>query len=172
MTALLISGYRSFELGIFEDRDPRVGIIKKAIKRDLSRFFEEGVDWLIFTGNLGFEYWALEVAKELQDSYDFSIATLFLFEDQGSNWNERNQEKLVKFKTVDFVKYSFSHYENPSQFKQHQNFLIENTQAIYLFYDEENETNLKYLNRHVVEEPNYQVFRLDFERLNEIAQEE
>ena len=69
MTSLLITGYKSFELGVFKDKDPKVNIIKKAIKRDLKRFLDEGVDWMIFTGNLGFEFWALEVAKELQKDY-------------------------------------------------------------------------------------------------------
>lgn len=31
MTAILITGYRSFEIGIFDHKDPRVSIIKQAI---------------------------------------------------------------------------------------------------------------------------------------------
>ena len=57
MTSLLVTGYKSFELGIFKDKDPKVTIIKKAIKRDFKRFLDDGVDWMIFTGNLGFEFW-------------------------------------------------------------------------------------------------------------------
>ena len=41
MTSLLVTGYKSFELGIFKDKDPKVTIIKKAIKRDLS------VSWMM-----------------------------------------------------------------------------------------------------------------------------
>ena len=77
MTSLLVTGYKSFELGIFKDKDPKVTIIKKAIKRDFKRFLDDGVDWMIFTGNLGFEFWALEVAKELQQDYSLKLATLF-----------------------------------------------------------------------------------------------
>ena len=80
MTSLLVTGYKSFELGIFKDKDPKVTIIKKAIKRDFKRFLDDGVDWMIFTGNLGFEFWALEVAKELQKDYPLKLATLFPFE--------------------------------------------------------------------------------------------
>ena len=80
MTSLLVTGYKSFELGIFKDKDPKVTIIKKAIKRDFKRFLDDGVDWMIFTGNLGFEFWALEVAKELQQGYPLKLATLFPFE--------------------------------------------------------------------------------------------
>lgn len=73
---------------------------------------EEGLRWIIFTGNLGFEYWALEVAKELQTDYDFQIGTIFSFETHGQNWNESNQVKLAAFKQVDFVKYAFETYES------------------------------------------------------------
>ena len=79
MTSLLVTGYKSFELGIFKDKDPKVTIIKKAIKRDFKRFLDDGVDWMIFTGNLGFEFWALEVAKELQKDYPFEVGDTFPF---------------------------------------------------------------------------------------------
>ena len=78
MNSLLIMGYTSFDLGIFNEKDIKVSIIKKTIRRKLINFLEEGLRWIIFTGNLGFEYWALEVAKELQTDYDFQIGTILL----------------------------------------------------------------------------------------------
>ena len=71
MNSLLITGYKAFELGILTAKDPRLPIIKEAIRRDLVRYLEEGVKWLIFTGNLGFEAWALEVAQELKTRYSW-----------------------------------------------------------------------------------------------------
>ena len=50
MTSLLVTGYKSFELGIFKDKDPKVTIIKKAIKRDLKRFLDDGVDCRVSDG--------------------------------------------------------------------------------------------------------------------------
>lgn len=171
MTAILITGYKAFELGIFNDKDPKVQVIKKAIKRDLIAYLEEGVDWFIFTGNLGFEYWALEVANELRKDYDFETATIFLFENQGDNWNDSNQEKLAQFKQADFVKYSYPSYQNPSQLKQYNQFLIANSDGAYLFYDSEHETSLKYLYQLLVDSDcNLQL--LTFDRLNEIASED
>lgn len=76
MTVILVTGYKSFELGIFQEKDQRIEIIKKAIRHDLIRYFDEGVDWLIFMGNLGFEYWALQVAKSSKRSM---ILVLLLF---------------------------------------------------------------------------------------------
>ena len=98
MTSLVIVGYKAFELGIMNEKDMRIKIIKEAVRRDLQRLLDEGLDWLIFTGNLGFEAWVLEVAQELREDYNFKIATIFLFEDQGKNWNEGNQAKLADFK--------------------------------------------------------------------------
>ena len=81
-------------------------MIKKAIRRDLESLAEEGIKWLVFTGNLGFESWVLDVANEMKEEYDFSLATIFDFETHGENWNEANQLKLSQFKQVDFVKYA------------------------------------------------------------------
>ncbi|HEO5080392.1 TPA: DUF1273 domain-containing protein [Streptococcus agalactiae] len=170
-STILVTGYKNFELGIFQDKDPRITIIKKAIDKDFRRFLENGADWFIFMGNLGFEYWALEVALDLQKEYDFQIATIFTFENHGQNWNEANKAKLALFKQVDFVKYTFPSYENPGQFKQYNHFLINHTQGAYLFYDSENETNLKFLLEMMEKKEAYDISFLTFDRLNEIYEE-
>ena len=51
MTSLLIVGYKAFELGIMNEKDMRIKIIKEAVRRDLQRLLDEGLEWLIFTGN-------------------------------------------------------------------------------------------------------------------------
>ena len=63
MVSVLVVGYKAFDLGIFGDKDQRLKIIKAAIRRDLIYLLENGMKWLVFTGNLGFEVWVLEVAK-------------------------------------------------------------------------------------------------------------
>lgn len=171
MTAILIAGYKNTDLGIFSEKDPKLAIIKQAIERDLKALIEEGVEWLIFQGNLGFESWCLEVAKDLQTIYPLQLACLFPFADHGSSWSEANQAILARFQQVDYVNHSFKSYENPSQLRQYQDFLLKNSQGIYLFYDREHETNLRYLDRAVSEKIGYWVKRLDFDRLNELVQE-
>ena len=79
MTSLLVTGYKSFELGIFKDKDPKVTIIKKAIKRDFKRFLDDGVDWMIFTGNLGFEFWALEAGERTSARLSFEVSDTLPF---------------------------------------------------------------------------------------------
>ena len=170
MVSVLVVGYKAFDLGIFGDKDQRLKIIKAAIRRDLIYLLENGMKWLVFTGNLGFEVWVLEVAKELQEEYNFQLATIFIFENQGENWNEVNQEKLANFKNVDFIKYAYPSYENPSQFRTYNQFLLESTDGAYLFYDEENETKLKYLYRMMKENEQYHIKKLTFDDLNELAE--
>ncbi|MFC4651766.1 SLOG family protein [Lactococcus nasutitermitis] len=171
MNTLLITGYSSFDLGIFDEKDIKITIIKKAVKKTLEYYLDNGLKWLIFTGALGFEYWTLQVAKELQADYDFQIATLFDFETHGENWNEANQAKLAEFKNVDFVKYAYPAYENPGQFRQYNEFLLENSEGAYLFYDEENETKLRFLIDKMRKTEEYELDFLNFERLQEIAEE-
>ena len=170
MVSVLVVGYKAFDLGIFGDKDHRLKIIKAAIRRDLIYLLENGMKWLVFTGNLGFEAWVLEVAKELQEEYNFQLATIFIFENQGENWNEVNQEKLANFKNVDFIKYAYPSYENPSQFRTYNQFLLESTDGAYLFYDEENETKLKYLYQMMKENEQYHIKKLTFDDLNEMAE--
>ena len=170
MVSVLVVGYKAFDLGIFGDKDQRLKIIKAVIRRDLIYLLENGMKWLVFTGNLGFEVWVLEVAKELQEEYNFQLATIFIFENQGENWNEVNQEKLANFKNVDFIKYAYPSYENPSQFRTYNQFLLESTDGAYLFYDEENETKLKYLYRMMKENEQYHIKKLTFDDLNEMAE--
>jgi len=170
MNTILVVGYKNFEVGIFSKQDPRLTIIKKAIERDLKRLFEEGVQWLIFTGNLGFEAWVLEVAIDLKKDYDFKMATIFLFENVGENWNEANRELLARFKQVDFVKYAYPHYTNPGQLKEYNQFLVDNEDGGYIFYDTENETNLNYLYKMMAEKDPFYVKRLSFDDLNDLAE--
>ncbi|HIY58835.1 MAG TPA: DUF1273 family protein, partial [Candidatus Tetragenococcus pullicola] len=53
LKTLFISGYRTSELGVFTEKDPKIQIIKKVIKMSLKTYLEEGLEWVIIGGNLG-----------------------------------------------------------------------------------------------------------------------
>lgn len=56
MHRLWISGYRSYELNVFGDKDPKIAVIKYALKNYLVNLLEEGqLDWIITGANLGVE---------------------------------------------------------------------------------------------------------------------
>ncbi|MEZ7600904.1 DUF1273 domain-containing protein [Streptococcus sp. 27098_8_69] len=170
MHTALVLGYSSFDLGLFNDKDIRLKIIKKAIRRDLEKMADEGLKWLVFTGTLGFEHWVLEVARDMKDDFGFQLATIFDFETHGENWNEGNQMKLSRFKQVDFVKYAYPRYEHKWQLRDYQQFLLENTNSSYLFYDEDNETKLSYFYQKMKEKEDYFIKKLTFDQLNELAE--
>ena len=170
MHTALVLGYSAFDLVLLNEKDIRLKIIKKAIRRDLERLAEEGLKWLVFTGTLGFEHWVLEVARDMKEAYEFQLATIFDFETHGSNWNEANQVKLSDFKQVDFVKYAYPTYEHKGQLRDYQIFLLENTDGAYIFYDEDNETKMRFFYELMKNKDNYMTKRLTFEELNEIAE--
>ena len=112
----------------------------------------------------------MDLANELKKDYEFQTASIFLFENQGENWNEANQAKLAAFKQTDFVKYAYPTYQNPSQFRDYNQFVIQNTDGAYLFYDEEQETKLKYLYQEMKKQEQYFIKKLTFDDLNEVAE--
>ncbi len=69
MSRLWVSGYRSYELGIFQSKDPKVTIIKEAIKQFICQRIDDGVDWIITGPQLGVEQWTIEVTLELKKRF-------------------------------------------------------------------------------------------------------
>jgi uncharacterized phage-like protein YoqJ len=170
MKTLLVTGYTSFELGIFRENDPKIAVIKRAIHDKLESYLDNGLEWLIFTGALGFEFWTLDVAKTLKKDYpDLQLALIACFADTGSRYNEANQMKLAQFHALDFVKFIYPTYENPQQLRAYNDFLIDNTDGALVFYDAENETKLHWLIDKMRETPDYALKQLDFEALQEVA---
>ncbi|MBG9367238.1 SLOG family protein [Streptococcus sp. NLN64] len=170
MATLLAAGYTSFELGIFGTKDARLPILKSLLKRTYRRYLEEGIDYIVFRGQLGFDAWSLDVLEELRaEGYDFQMACVFLFQDQGKNWNEANQAVLERFKGLDYVAAAYETYENPGQLKAYQELLLRHAREVLLLYDEENPTNLNYL-RIATQEKGIPLQLLGFSELNEEAE--
>lgn len=137
---MVISGYRSFELGVFQEKDPKIAVIKKVIKMTLQQYLDEGLEWVLIGGNLGVEIWAGQVVLELQKEYpELKLGILFPFEGFGEQWNEKNQQLLTELKTQANYVNATSHasYQNPSQLKNHTQFLLEHAGGAILVYDDE-----------------------------------
>ncbi|WP_338789344.1 DUF1273 domain-containing protein [Metabacillus sp. FJAT-53654] len=148
MKVLTISGYKSFELGIFKNDDQAVQYIKKAIEKSLLGFLEEGLEWVIISGQMGVELWAAEVVFNLQMEYsDLKLAILTPFLNQESKWNEINKEYYeFILSQADFVdSITKREYESPVQFRQKNEFLVSKSDGLLLLFDEEKEGSPKYL---------------------------
>ena len=145
---IFVTGYRPHELGIFNDQHPGVAIIKAAVENQLRMLLDSGLEWVVISGQQGVETWTAQVVIELQEEFPelkYSIITPFL--EQEKNWNEQKQETYMYLvNKADFVtSVTKRPYEAPWQFIEKDKFIIDNTDAMLLVYDEENEASPKYI---------------------------
>lgn len=141
-----LTGYRSYELGIFSNTDAKVAGIAAFMRKREIELLDEGYDWFIFSGQLGVEYYAFLEALKLKEDYPLKIAVMFPFHDFGSGWSEKNQAVLQHYKAdADFVGYvSKENYHSPSQLKRHTQFLLYATECAIVLYDDEVESKTKF----------------------------
>jgi uncharacterized phage-like protein YoqJ len=145
---LAISGYKPFELGIFKNDHPSVYYIKAAIKKTLIPMIEDGLEWVLISGQLGMELWAAEVIFDLKSEYpDVKLAVITPFLEQEATWSEHNKEWyksiLAQANFIDSV--TKKGYEKPWQFRMKNQFFIEKSDALLLFYDQEKEGSPRYI---------------------------
>lgn len=148
--SLYVSGYRPHELGIFNEKHPGIAMIKKAIENELRALIDDGLEWVVISGQQGVETWTAEVVIQLKKEFPqlkYSIITPFL--DIEKNWNEQKQEKFFYIQSqADFVtSVTKKPYEAPWQFIEKDKFIIQNTDALLLVYDEDHEGSPKYVKR-------------------------
>ena len=138
---IFITGYKPHELGIFNDNHVGIGIIKRAIENHLRTLLDDGLEWVVISGQQGVETWAGQVVLELKNEFPelkYSLITPFL--EQEKNWNEHKQATYSHIlQNADFVTIVTKRpYEAPWQFIEKDKFIIENTDAALLIYDYEN----------------------------------
>lgn len=175
---LAITGYKNHELGIFHDSHPGIPLIKKAIEKQLLLLIDEGLEWVIISGQLGVELWAAEVVLHLQQEFKMlKLAVLFPFLEQEKNWNDKNKEKLEEILLhagfVDSI--TKRPYESPIQFRLKNEFIIQKTDGLLIIYDDEKEGTPKYmLNQAKKEEEkrDYFIHRISLYDLQVMAEEE
>lgn len=141
---LLISGYRSYEMNIFNQTDPKYLYLREFLKERMTRFIEEGVEWFVIGGQLGVELWAGEIILELKEEYpNVQLAIILPYTSFEENWNEANQALFKKVThQADYVNFSSNKdYESPGQLKGNQVFMIRNTEGAFLIYDRMNEAS-------------------------------
>jgi uncharacterized phage-like protein YoqJ len=177
MKSIYITGYRPHELGIFNDSHPGVPIIKKALEQQLRRLIDDGLEWVVISGQQGCETWAVEVVWELKQEFEhlkYSIITPFL--EQQKNWNEVKQLKYDELiAKADYVTTVTKRpYEAPWQFIEKDKFIIANTDGMLIVYDEDNEGSPKYVLNLVekyMDNHDYELIRINAYDLQMVAEE-
>jgi uncharacterized phage-like protein YoqJ len=147
---ILVTGYRATELGIFSQKHPGIAIIKKAITKQLIALLEEGLEWVIVSGQWGVEIWAAEAALELKQSYpELQLAVITPFLKQDEKWSEEKRGIYNHvIEQADFVSsVTKTGYDGPWQFVEKDKFLLRNSDGLLLVYDEENEGSPKYIKK-------------------------
>lgn len=174
---LVVTGYKAHELGIFKDTHQGISIIKKAIKNQLLILMDEGLEWIILSGQQGVEIWTAELVLEMKLDYPhlkYAIITPFL--EQEKNWNEVKQEKYRTLLIQADYQTSLTNrpYEAPWQFVEKNKFFLRNSDGILIVYDEENEGSPMYIKKLAEQyesKQNYSIFIIDAYDLQTIAEE-
>lgn len=52
---MYFTGYKSYELQIFNEHTPEVTYLKKFITQKLIQYIEQGLEWVLIQGQLGIE---------------------------------------------------------------------------------------------------------------------
>lgn len=144
---LWVTGYRAYELSVFNDKDPKKLVIKHVIKEDLKNRCENGLEWVLTGGQLGVEQWTIETVLELKSDYpELKIALMLPFANFGENWQEDKQQHLMELKqAADFCgEVSRQPYSSPQQLKNYQTFMLSHTEGATLIYDPDYPGKSKY----------------------------
>lgn len=179
MLRLWVTGYRSYELNVFGEHDPKITIIKYALKQAFMQLLDEQqLDWIITGPNMGIEQWAAEVAGTLRANYGVRLAIMAPYENYTARWNETNQAAFVnRTKSADFfAATSNTPYQSPAQLKNYQRFMLQHTDQALMIYDPEHPGKPKfdYQSIQLYQEQakkDYPLKLLDFYDLEDAAQE-
>ncbi|SDH51704.1 DUF1273 domain-containing protein [Alteribacillus bidgolensis] len=147
MRVLAVTGYKPQEMGIFQPNANEITYIKKTIENRLIGFLDEGLEWIVVTGQPGVEQWTAEVVIDLKHSWDaLKLAVLPPFLEQESIWPEQAQERYQRIiNKADFTEaISKKPYDNPGQLRAKNDFIVMKTDALLILYSEEQEGTPRY----------------------------
>ncbi|QDP40420.1 SLOG family protein [Radiobacillus deserti] len=146
MKIVTVTGYKPFELNIYKANDPRIKIIKETLRKRLIALVEDGLEWVLVSGQMGVELWTCQVIMDLQATYDIKIGVIPPFENQESRWPESYQMEYEEISMqADFFQPLYqSEYKGPFQFKARDKWLIEKSDGCLVLTDEEFPGSTKY----------------------------
>src|SRR5690625_4530510 len=173
MEILTVTGYKPMEINIFNEEDEKIKFIKRAIEKRLIGFIEEGLKWVLISGQMGVEMWTADVVFSLKETYDVNIAVIPPFENQSERWPEALQYKYEELMmTADFFKPLYKGgYEGPHQFRARDMWLIDKSDACLVLIDEENPGSIKYFRNAVQSVEDYPMYTITPFDLDEVVEE-
>lgn len=175
MKVLAVSGYRHYELGVFSEKHPGIGYIKKAIEQRFREFLDEGLEWVVISGQTGVEMWCADVVFSLQEEFPhLKLSMLQPFLQQEERYNDMHKMKyeeiILLADHVDAI--TKRPYENPSQLRMKNDFIVRHTDALLVLYDEEKEGTPKFIVKSGQQKEGYPIFYITSYDLQSIVEEE
>lgn len=174
MKVLTVTGYKPMELSIFKPDDKRISFVKGAIEKRLIDFLEDGLEWVLISGQMGVELWAGEVVLDMKEKYPIKLAVIPPFENQESRWPEQVQllyQKLLA--RADFYKPLYKgDYQGPFQFQAKNMWLVDKSDGCLMLLDEEFPGSNRFFHEAAVKAgEDYPIFLITPADLDEIVEE-
>ena len=144
---VFVTGYKAHELGIYNQNHEGIKYIKKALISRFTALLDEGLEWVLITGQPGVELWAGQVVFDLQEEYpELKLGVLLPYLNQEENWKEPvkelYEEVLLQADYVEAI--SKKPYEGPWQLKLKNQFIVDKSDEMLILYDEEKDASPKY----------------------------
>lgn len=175
---VFVTGYKAYELGIFDQKHQGIPYIKKAIRNHLLDMLDEDLEWVLITGQPGVELWAANVVFDLQEEYpELKLGVLLPFLNQEENWKEgvkeQYEEVLIQADYVEAI--SKKPYEGPWQLKLRNQFLVDKSDQMLILYEEEKDGSPKYSwmeAKRKQDKTDYPIIQITFWDLESLIEEE
>lgn len=142
-----ITGYRDYELNVFKQTDPKAKMMQAILTNIITTQLDDGMEWLLTGGESGVEQWALQAAADLKPQYpELQLAMMTPYAEFGKNWKPERQALLAKRRQlVDYAAaVSKLPYQNPTQLRAYQNFMLEHASRVIFIYDPQYPGRSKY----------------------------
>ncbi|ASK61017.1 hypothetical protein CFK37_01710 [Virgibacillus phasianinus] len=174
MKVLTITGYKSMELGIFKADDHKISFIKTAIKKRLLSFIDEGLEWVLISGQMGVELWAGEVVLELREMYAIKLGVIPPFENQESRWPEPIQQLYQSLVLeADFHQPLYKgEYKGGFQFQAKNEWFAKKSDACLILLDEEFPGSNRFFYEKAKRTNNYPIYLITPSDLDDAVEEQ
>ncbi len=184
MQRLWVSGYRDYELGLFDPAAPEIKVIKRVLQERIGAWLNQQTEpnWLITGPQAGVERWALEVGLTLKADYPtLQLGMVQPFVGVGQNWQPARQAALQQMQSqVDYLgTLSQQPYQGPQQLRDYQTFMLAHSDQLLLVFDpaqdEQSERHAKsyydyQAGQRAVAAGTYQMELVDFDDLREAGE--
>src|SRR5690625_3087227 len=150
------------EMNIFNENDEKIKFVKRAIEKRLRQLIEEGLEWILISGQMGVEMWTAEVVLDLKDKYNINLAIVPPFLNQAKRWPEALQFKYEELLLVaDFYEPIYQEeYKGPYQFQAKDLWLIDKSDGCLLLIDDEYPGSVEYFRQKAQADENYPIYTI------------